>query len=408
VITEVYDEENSEAKEEDAEQVEREEVAEEKREEEARKKRHNLGLHSDDESDDEEEAAHPSQLTLDDLDGGPGLGLKLICKSIIEASWFNPFFVVLIVTNTIVLAMEYDGMSKGYSDGLTAVNIALSVAFMVELVLKVVALGVTEYSRDRFNLFDAVVVVMSIVELAVASSGSLSALRAFRILRVLKLIRTWRSLQKFLYTIYLTVLDLGNFSFIVGLTIFIFALLGMQVFGGKMCGLGDDGEVPRHHFDTLLWALVTVFQVLTGEDWNAVMYDAMAASGSWAALYFVALLVIGNFLVLNLFVAILLTNFGAQDVSSEYESAHLLEGVKFFKVGSLACSLARTLARIGGKSPPGLVPSMTCLFGLCLCLVWLWRLCASNRNPTLPPALELVSSAPCDAPRPRAPVLRGV
>jgi len=46
----------------------------------------------------------------------------------------------------------------------------------------------------------------------------------------------------FLYIIYLTVLDLGNFSFIVCLTIFIFALLGMQLFGGKMCGL-DNGRV---------------------------------------------------------------------------------------------------------------------------------------------------------------------
>ena len=105
--------------------------------------------------------------------------------------------------------------------------------------------------------------------------------------------------------------DLGNFSFIVCLTIFIFALLGMQLFGGKMCGL-DDGEVPRHNFDTLLWALVTVFQVLTGEDWNAVMYDGMAATSEWSALYFLLLQIVGNFLVLNLFVAILLTNFGEQ------------------------------------------------------------------------------------------------
>ena len=75
--------------------------------------------------------------------------------------------------------------------------------------------------------------------------------------------------------------------------------------------------------------------MLTGEDWNAVMYDGMAASGSWSALYFVALLVIGNFLVLNLFVAILLTNFGEQDVANEYESAKgLLEGVSFFKAFS--------------------------------------------------------------------------
>jgi hypothetical protein len=73
--------------------------------------------------------------------------------------------------------------------------------------------------------------------------AALTALRAFRILRVLKLIRSWTSLQNFLYTIYLTVMELGSFTFIVVLTIFIFALLGMQLFGGKMCGL-DDGDHP--------------------------------------------------------------------------------------------------------------------------------------------------------------------
>jgi len=60
--------------------------------------------------------------------------------------------------------------------------------------------------------------------------------------------------------------------------------------------------------------------------------NGMAATSSWSALYFVALLVIGNFLVLNLFVAILLTNFGEQDVSTEYESTrNLLSSISFFQ-----------------------------------------------------------------------------
>ena len=90
------------------------------------------------------------------------------------------------------------------------------------------------------------VVLISIIELGLANSGSLSALRSFRILRVLKLVRSWTTLQRFLYTVYITVLSLGEFAFIVVLAIFIFALLGMQLFGGKMCGL-DDGETPRHN-----------------------------------------------------------------------------------------------------------------------------------------------------------------
>jgi hypothetical protein len=236
-------------------------------------------------------------------------------KAIVDSPWFGNTFVVFIFVNTIVLAMEYDGMSEEYSNALSQINLILTIAFMAEMALKVVGMGVLDYVADSFNVFDAFVVLISIVELSLSGSGGLSALRAFRILRVLKLIRSWTNLQHFLYKIYLTVLDLGNFFFIVCLTIFIFALLGMQRFGGKMCGL-DDGEVPRHNFDTLLWALITVFQVLTGEDWNAVMYDGMAASGNFSALYFVALLVIGNFLVLNLFVAILLTNFGEQEVGA--------------------------------------------------------------------------------------------
>ena len=384
VITEVYD---GEVNGDEEEVEETEEMAKEKRKKEAREKRHDLGLFTDDEEESDYEDAADGDDEHDDakadvnlqtfaLAGGGsgesgsenekeknqegseeqtggarkkptkpkapkatgaaavlcvklGSGVQVVCKKVVESPWFGNAFTLFIFVNTIVLAMEYDGMTDAYSDMLSLCNLILSVAFIVEMVLKVIGMGPVKYVADRFNVFDAFVVIVSIGELALANSGSLSALRAFRILRVLKLIRSWTNLQHFLYKIYLTVLDLGNFFFIVCLTIFIFALLGMQMFGGRMCleaeadpvtaGTVDaitagDFEIPRHHFDTLLSALVTVFQVLTGEDWNFVMYDSMETAGSWSALYFVLLLVVGNFLVLNLFVAILLTNFGAQEI----------------------------------------------------------------------------------------------
>ena len=61
------------------------------------------------------------------------------------------------------------------------------------------------------------------------------------------------------------------------LFIFIFALLGMQTFGGKFDFPGE--EKPRQNFDTFSWAMVTVFQILTGENWNAVMYDCIRGGG---------------------------------------------------------------------------------------------------------------------------------
>ena len=170
-----------------------------------------------------EGGAADAKIVFDALEGGAaGVGLKKICKSIIDNPLFGPFFTTLIVVNTLLLSMEYSGMPADYARALEICNLVLTIAFIVELALKVAGLGINEYAADRFNLFDAAVVLISIIELAAAGSGSLSALRAFRILRVLKLIRSWTSLQNFLYTVYLTVLDLGNFSFIVFLAIFIF------------------------------------------------------------------------------------------------------------------------------------------------------------------------------------------
>jgi voltage-dependent calcium channel L type alpha-1D len=78
-------------------------------------------------------------------------------------------------------------------------------------------------------------------------------------------------------------------------------------------------DTPRTNFDDLLNAFLAVFQCLSGEDWNAVMYDGIRASGWSAAVYFIMLVIIGNFIVLNLFLAILLGN-TAEDDEEEDEA----------------------------------------------------------------------------------------
>jgi len=126
-----------------------------------------------------------------------------------------------------------------------------------------------------------------------------------------------------------TIGDVGNVSALMLLLIYIFVLLGMQIFANRLSfdelgfpiPIGADGwkesEVPRSNFDSFLWSFVTIFQVLTGEDWNAVLYDCWRAAGPVAWLYFFFLLVIGMFVVLNLFLAILLSNFSGNDGDGE-------------------------------------------------------------------------------------------
>ena len=88
----------------------------------------------------------------------------------------------------------------------------------------------------------------------------------------------------------------------------------MNLFGCKFCNMEDGVRVcERKNFDSLLWAIITVFQVLTQEDWNEVLYNGMHKTSSWAALYFIALMTFGNYVLFNLLVAILVEGFSTED-----------------------------------------------------------------------------------------------
>ena len=184
--------------------------------------------------------------------------IRRACIWILSRKWFVYLSTAAILLNTLVLSMEYDGMSEIYQLTLEWINSIPALYFVVEMVIKMVGLGVKVYFNEAFNTFDAIVNTISIVEIVVLSSGSLSALRTFRILRILKLARTWKSLRMFINTMLKTLAELGNFSIIVCLLVLIYSLMGMQIFGGRF--VFEDGEIPRSNFDSLLWSAVTVFQ----------------------------------------------------------------------------------------------------------------------------------------------------
>uniref|UniRef100_A0A8C3CCT4 Ion transport domain-containing protein n=1 Tax=Cairina moschata TaxID=8855 RepID=A0A8C3CCT4_CAIMO len=99
------------------------------------------------------------------------------------------------------------------------------------------------------------------------------------------------------------------------------SILGMHLFGCKFASERDGDTLPdRKNFDSLLWAIVTVFQILTQEDWNKVLYNGMASTSSWAALYFIALMTFGNYVLFNLLVAILVEGFQTEGDASKSDS----------------------------------------------------------------------------------------
>ena len=158
---------------------------------------------------------------------------------------------------------------------------------------------------------------LSLVELLAEGVSGLSMLRSFRLLRVFKLAKSWKSLNDILTIMMNTVGALSNLTFVLCIIIFIFAVMGMQLFGkdyeSNVCRW-DGCAMPRWNFTDFMHSFMIVFRVLCGE-WIESMWDCMWVASKVCVPFFLATVVIGNLVVLNLFLALLLSSFGASNLS---------------------------------------------------------------------------------------------
>ena len=188
--------------------------------------------------------------------------------------------------------------------------------------MKLLGLGIKAYFRDSMNYLDGGVVFLSLIELIFLSGNS--ALSAFRVIRIFRTFRILRVARLFRYFNYIAhILDViarsisssAYLALLLLLFIVIFALLGMQIFGGQFNF--PEGR-PRAHFDDFHNAFVTVFQVLSTENWYVIMYDGTRTQGYFSSLFFIVWIFLGNFVLLNLFLAILLDSIVRKEEDNGY------------------------------------------------------------------------------------------
>ncbi|XP_072539605.1 voltage-dependent T-type calcium channel subunit alpha-1I [Salminus brasiliensis] len=281
---------------------------------------------------------------------------------IVESKYFNRGIMIAILINTISMGIEHHEQPEELTNVLEICNIVFTSMFALEMILKLSAFGCFNYLRNPYNIFDGIIVIISVCEIVGQSDGGLSVLRTFRLLRVLKLVRFMPALRRQLVVLMKTMDNVATFCMLLMLFIFIFSILGMHIFGCKFSLKTEAGDtVPdRKNFDSLLWAIVTVFQILTQEDWNVVLYNGMASTSPLAALYFVALMTFGNYVLFNLLVAILVEGFQAEgdancsysddDGSSYDESEKYKDSLQFSdpKLCSLTPNGHLELSPVGG------------------------------------------------------------
>ncbi|XP_073437618.1 sodium channel protein type 5 subunit alpha-like isoform X7 [Dendrobates tinctorius] len=230
---------------------------------------------------------------------------------------------ICIVLNTLFMALEHYKMTEDFEKMLATGNYVFTGIFTAEMVFKIIALDPYYYFQQGWNIFDSIIVTLSLMEFclsSLSSMGNLSVLRSFRLLRVFKLAKSWPTLNTLIKIIGNSVGALGNLTLVLAIIVFIFAVVGVQLFGRNymdcVCKISDDCVLPRWHMNDFFHSFLIVFRVLCGE-WIETMWDCMEVSGQpLCLLVFLLVMVIGNLVVLNLFLALLLSSFSSDNLTA--------------------------------------------------------------------------------------------
>uniref|UniRef100_A0A6I8NEU4 Voltage-dependent L-type calcium channel subunit alpha n=1 Tax=Ornithorhynchus anatinus TaxID=9258 RepID=A0A6I8NEU4_ORNAN len=239
------------------------------------------------------------------------------CRAAVKSNVFYWLVIFLVFLNTLTIASEHYNQPDWLTEVQDTANKVLLSLFTAEMLLKTYSLGLQAYFVSLFNRFDCFIVCGGIletilVETQIMSPLGISVLRCVRLLRIFKITRYWNSLSNLVASLLNSVRSIASLLLLLFLFIIIFSLLGMQLFGGKFNF--DEMQTRRSTFDNFPQSLLTVFQILTGEDWNSVMYDGIMAYGGpsfpgmLVCIYFIILFICGNYILLNVFLAIAVDN----------------------------------------------------------------------------------------------------
>uniref|UniRef100_A0A663EEU4 Voltage-dependent R-type calcium channel subunit alpha n=1 Tax=Aquila chrysaetos chrysaetos TaxID=223781 RepID=A0A663EEU4_AQUCH len=241
--------------------------------------------------------------------------LRISVRHMVKSQVFYWIVLSLVALNTACVAIVHHNQPAWLTHFLYYAEFLFLGLFLLEMSLKMYGMGPRLYFHSSFNCFDCGVTVGSIFEVVWAifrpgTSFGISVLRALRLLRIFKITKYWASLRNLVVSLMSSMKSIISLLFLLFLFIVVFALLGMQLFGGRFNFI--DGT-PSANFDTFPAAIMTVFQILTGEDWNEVMYNGIRSqggvrSGMWSSIYFIVLTLFGNYTLLNVFLAIAVDN----------------------------------------------------------------------------------------------------
>ncbi|MDE0693944.1 MAG: ion transporter [Gammaproteobacteria bacterium] len=260
-------------------------------------------------------------------------------QRIVASPWFNHGITGIILLNAAVIGLDtWDAATERFGDGLGTANQVFLGIFVIEALIKMAAHypRIERYFRDGWNVFDFTIIVISLLP----STGELATVaRLARLLRVLRLVSALPELRLIVTTLIRSIPSMFNVIALLSIIFYVYAVAGYHLFH----------EVDPTHWRNLGIALLSLFRIVTLEDWTDIMYAAMQAHW-WAWAYFVSFVVMGTFVVVNLFIAVVLNNL---DEAKQERLAELRSEPSYKEIVAELERTRTTLARLEKRLQDG-------------------------------------------------------
>ncbi len=214
-----------------------------------------------------------------------------------QSSWFIHSITAVIVMNAVIIGLDTSvELRANFGHLFEWANQFFLAVFILEALIKMIAHApqMHRYFYDGWNVFDFLIIVVSLIP----SGGQLAMLaRLARLLRVLRLISTLPELRLVVATLVRSIPSMANVLALMWIIFYVYAVAGYHLFH----------DIDPTHWRTLGISLLSLFRIVTLEDWTDIMYAAMA-SEPWSWIYFASSVVLGTFVVVNLFIAVVINN----------------------------------------------------------------------------------------------------
>ncbi|CAG5133641.1 unnamed protein product, partial [Candidula unifasciata] len=236
--------------------------------------------------------------------------------SFVSDPLFDFMITVAIIINTFFMSLDHYNQPEFLTNALNVLNVVFAVIFTLESIFKMIGLG-KYYFLAGWNIFDLITVIVSVIDVSLANVAGLSVLRIFRLFRVLKLAQSWPTMRLLVTIILSTLGALGNLCVILCIIIYIFAVIGLNLFRDTH---GKEKIHPRWGFSDFYHSMLMIFRVLCGE-WIEPLYACMTLNEEVCLAIYLPALVFGNFIVLNLFLALLLNAFASDSLDKHRDGS---------------------------------------------------------------------------------------